>query len=92
MSWSECVLQSYIGHIVGFPGADSGSEGKYKRAETKIGAMKSKERGIFPARFIYFPSPPLSAPGYPRMLRMSVTSSLPSDLVEPWGPGKKVVL
>ena len=57
----------HIGHLLGYPGADSGSEGKYKRAE-KNGAMKSKERGIFsPARFIYFPSPPLSAPGYSRI-------------------------
>ena len=68
--------------ILGDTGADSGGEGKSKRAE-KYGLKKSKERReeplgtmsyrsllffepYFSAR-LDFPSPPLSAPGSPRM-------------------------
>ena len=63
--------------ILGDPGADSGGEGKSKRAE-KYGTKKSKEwreepfftffLPYFSAR-LDFTSPPLSAPGSPRMSR-----------------------
>ena len=59
--------------ILGDPGADSGGEGKSKRATKKIGEEKSRARGIdfsspifFVAR-LDFPSPSLPAPGSPRM-------------------------
>ena len=65
--------------ILGDPGADSGGERKYKRAG-KCGTKKSKERreelfspffsflrAIF-SRPFSLPSPPLSAPGSPRMV------------------------
>ena len=64
-----------VQHILGDPGGDSGGEGTSKRAGKKYnGANKSKERHLtllffgpfFPAR-LDFPSPPLSAPGSPRM-------------------------
>ena len=64
-----------VQHILGDPGGDSGGEGTSKRAGKKYnGAKKSKERHLtllffgpfFPAR-LDFPSPPLSAPGSPRM-------------------------
>ena len=54
-------------HILGDPGADSGDEGKSKRAE-KCGAKKSTERRslLFFLPYIFF-RPILSAPGSPRM-------------------------
>ena len=57
------TLFSPVEYVLGYPGADSGGVGKYKRAG-KNGAMKSKERDIFSRPFIHIPSPPLSAPGY----------------------------
>ena len=70
---------SIVRYILGDPGADSGGEGKSKRATKKIGEEKSRARGIafsrrldfsspifFVAR-LDFPSPPLSAPASPRM-------------------------
>ena len=65
--------------IVKDPGADSGGEGKSKRATKRIGEEKSREQRIaiprardfsWPIFFVTrldFPSPPLSAPGSPRM-------------------------
>ena len=60
-------------HILGDPGADSGNEGKSKRAEN-VARRKVKNAVLyfssfhtyFPAR-LDFPSSPLSAPGSPRM-------------------------
>ena len=52
--------------ILGDPGADSGGEGKSKRAE-KMARLFFVP--FFPTR-LDFPSPPLSAPGSPRMLRV----------------------
>ena len=56
----DLLIKSKSVFILGDPGADSGGEGKSKRAE-KYGSKKSKERRLD------FPSPLLSAPGSPRM-------------------------
>ena len=55
------------GSILGEPGADSGGEGKSKRAE-KDGVKITFLLAIFSAR-LDFPSILLSAPGSPRMDR-----------------------
>ena len=52
--------------ILGDPGADSGDEGKSKRAEKYDILYFSSFHIYFPAR-LDFPSPPVSAPGSPRM-------------------------
>ena len=58
--------------ILGDPGADKGGEGKSKQAE-KYGTKKSKERREEPLGTMSYEtssnwsSPPLSAPGSPRM-------------------------
>ena len=69
---SECI--NLI--ILGDAGADSGGEGKYKRAE-KYGTKKSSLLFFvpyFPAR-LDFPASPLSAPGSPRMLSAALNNS-----------------
>ena len=65
--------QGQIRDILGDPGADSGGDGKSKRAE-KYGTKKSKQLAVLYFSFVsYFSaclaflSPPLSAPGSPRM-------------------------
>ena len=55
-------LGGLINRILGDPGADSGDEGKSKRAE-KCGPKTL----LFFVPYIFFPSLPLSAPGSPRM-------------------------
>ena len=71
------TLFSPVEYILGYPGADSGGVGKYKRAE-KNGAMKSKERDIFSRPFYTHSFAPTICPwvsgGLNNMLRMSVTS------------------
>ena len=73
-----------VGNILGDPGADKGGEGKFKRAEKYMARRKVKNgeksgallavlyfssfHMYFSAR-LDFPSPPLSAPGSPRMSR-----------------------
>ena len=71
VGWSVgCLSRS----ILGDPGADSGGEGKSKRATKKIGEEKSRGRPldfsspIFLVARLDFPSPPLSATGSPRMV------------------------
>ena len=59
----------------------------------KNGAMKSKERGIFSRPTI---CPWVSEDATPHVRDILITEWLnewkPSGLVEPWGPGKEVVL
>ena len=71
------TLFSPVEYIHGYPGADSGGVGKYKRAE-KNGAMKSEERDIFSRPFYIHSFAPTICPwvsgGLNNMLCMSVTS------------------
>ena len=68
----ENLKYKTVGGFLGDPGADSGDEGKPKRAE-KYDTKKSKERRslLFFVPYFFarldFPSPPLSSPGSPRM-------------------------
>ena len=85
-----CILYGWLA-ILGDPGADSGDEGKSKRAG-KCGTKKSKEQREEPFFTLYFSarldfrSPPLSAPGSPRMMVGSrvFTSTVLEIVIKVW--------